>query len=245
MGTERACTRPTEARALLLLQTIRKCRQDDKCVLVGFCVGLAAAAQLLARSLGIIERMESHVPTQQQQLLISGFFGLHSLAAAWLATFPLLETVRVTYYLMELEQPELIRWPPRDFNAPRMYRLVRWGVYIANELRAWRRAVLPHWRLISALGIYFATETTGFMYHSKIAAFNNQVARGAEFGLFFWLLQRLSDGVVTGFEELIPFPRKWPVRRRHFANAICYTVWGACMGYLWSVPLGRILRRAY
>jgi hypothetical protein len=83
------------------------------------------------------------------------------------------------------------------------------------------------------------------LYHAPIVAFNNQVVRGAEFGLFFWILQRISDGVVTGFEELIPYPRKWPLRRRHLANAICYTVWGAWMGYLWSVPLIGFQRRAY
>ena len=184
-----------------------------------------------------LSAMESHLPSQRQQLIISGVFGLHSFLAAWLATIPLLETVRLTYYLMELDPPENIRPPPKDFQEHRMYRLVRWGVFAVNEFRAWTRTVLPHWRLITALGIYFGTETTGFMYHSGIPAFDNQLARGAEFGLFYWILQRISDGVVTGFEELIPYPRKWPLRRRHFANAISYTMWGAFMGYLWSVPL--------
>lgn len=181
--------------------------------------------------------MESHNPSQRQQLIIAGAFGLHSLAAAWLATIPLLETVRLTYYLMELEQPENIRPPPPDRQEYRMYRLIRWGVNVVNEVRAWTRAVLPHWRLVSFLGLYFGTETTGFMFHSGIPAFTNHIARGAEFGLFFWTLQRLSDGVVTGLEELVPYPRKWPLRRRHFANALSYTVWGAVMGYLWSRPI--------
>lgn len=181
--------------------------------------------------------MESHTPSQRQQLIIAGAFGLHSLVAAWLATIPLLETVRLSYYVMELEPPEGIRPPPQDLQSHRMYRLIRWGLFVVNEARAWTRAVLPHWRLISLLGFYFGTETTGFMYHSGIPAFANQIARGAEFGLFFWVLQRITDGVVTGFEELIPYPRKWPLRRRHFANAISYTVWGAAMGYLWTQPV--------